>query len=100
MDFGYSTFFAATKIAWDRESDTLYVTACHRVKEETPTQHAATLCACGWAAALAAGGRQGRAARCGSSRRTNNHLVQSCSTAFDGENIIYATVACRTMTSF
>lgn len=47
LDFGFSTFFAAVKLAWDRESDILYLTACHKVKEETPALHAATLRAWG-----------------------------------------------------
>jgi hypothetical protein len=47
MDFGYSTFAGFVKLAWDREADCVYVTAAHKVKEETPAQHAATLRAWG-----------------------------------------------------
>ena len=43
MDFGWDHPFAAVKMAWDRDSDTLYVTATHRIREQTPVLHAAKL---------------------------------------------------------
>lgn len=43
MDFGYDHPFAATCIAWDRDSDTIYVTKAYRKRESTPVIHAAAL---------------------------------------------------------
>lgn len=43
MDFGWDHPFGATKLAWDRDSDTIYVTACYREREVTPIIHAAAL---------------------------------------------------------
>lgn len=43
MDFGWDHPFAAAKLAWDRDSDIIYVTACYREKEATPVIHAASL---------------------------------------------------------
>lgn len=36
MDFGWDHPSAAAKLAWDRDSDCLYVTAIHRAKQQTP----------------------------------------------------------------
>lgn len=36
MDFGWDHPSAASRLAWDRDSDCLYVTACHRAKQQTP----------------------------------------------------------------
>lgn len=43
MDFGWDHPFAAVKLAWDRDTDTIYVTSCYRVREETPLVQAAAL---------------------------------------------------------
>jgi phage terminase large subunit-like protein len=43
MDFGWDHPFGAVKCAWDRDSDTFYVTACYRQREATPIIHAAAL---------------------------------------------------------
>lgn len=36
MDFGWDHPSAAVRLAWDKDSDTVYVTDCHRQKEQTP----------------------------------------------------------------
>ena len=36
LDFGWDHPSAAVKLAWDRDSDCIYVTACHRAKQQTP----------------------------------------------------------------
>lgn len=43
MDFGYDHPFGAVRIAWDRDSDTVYVTANYRERQTTPIIHAAAL---------------------------------------------------------
>ncbi|MGL4275185.1 MAG: terminase large subunit domain-containing protein [Pseudomonas paracarnis] len=43
MDFGWDHPFAAIRMAWDRDNDVLYVTACHRIREQTPVLHAGAL---------------------------------------------------------
>jgi phage terminase large subunit-like protein len=43
LDFGWDHPSAATKLAWDRDTDTIYVTAAHRQREQTPTLFAATV---------------------------------------------------------
>lgn len=43
IDFGWDHPSAAVKLAWDRDSDSIYVTACHRQKEQTPTLFAASV---------------------------------------------------------
>jgi len=43
MDFGWDHPFAAVELVWDRDSDTVYVARCHRLKESTPLEHAAAL---------------------------------------------------------
>jgi len=41
IDFGWDHPSAAVRMAWDRDSDTLYVTACHRARQQIPTMFAA-----------------------------------------------------------
>ncbi len=36
LDFGWDHPSAGVRMAWDRDSDVLYVTACHRAREQTP----------------------------------------------------------------
>lgn len=43
MDFGIEHPFAACRLAWDRDTDTIYVTACYAQKDATPVIHAAAL---------------------------------------------------------
>ena len=43
LDFGWEHPTAAAKLAWDRDSDTLYLCNAYRRKEATPLEHAATL---------------------------------------------------------
>jgi phage terminase large subunit-like protein len=43
MDFGWDHPFAAVELAWDRDSDTVYVTKCYRVREATPVVHVGAL---------------------------------------------------------
>ena len=43
MDFGWDHPFAAVELVWDRDTDTVYVTATYRVREATPIIHAAAL---------------------------------------------------------
>jgi phage terminase large subunit-like protein len=43
MDFGWDHPFAAVELVWDRDSDTVYVSRCYRLKESTPIEHAAAL---------------------------------------------------------
>lgn len=44
IDFGWDHPSAGARLAWDRDSDTLYVIACHRAKAQTPMMFtAATL---------------------------------------------------------
>lgn len=43
IDFGWDHPSAAARLAWDRDSDVLYVTATHRQKEQTPVLFAATV---------------------------------------------------------
>lgn len=43
MDFGYDHPFAAVEIAWDRDSDIIYVTKCYKKREATPVIHAAAI---------------------------------------------------------
>lgn len=43
IDFGWDHPTAAAKLAWDRDTDTIYVTATHRLKKVTPVVHASTL---------------------------------------------------------
>ena len=37
MDFGWTHPFAAVEIVWDRDTDTVYVSKAHRLKEATPS---------------------------------------------------------------
>lgn len=43
IDFGWDHPTAAIKLAHDRDSDTVYVTAAYRRREATPVEHVATL---------------------------------------------------------
>jgi Terminase RNaseH-like domain len=47
MDFGWDHPFAAVELVHDRDSDVVYVSRTHRLKEATPVLHAATLRAWG-----------------------------------------------------
>jgi len=47
MDFGWTHPFAAVELVWDRDTDTVYVSKCYRVKEATPVVHASALRAWG-----------------------------------------------------
>lgn len=40
IDFGWDHPSAAVKMAWDRDSDIIYVIACHRQAQQTPMQFA------------------------------------------------------------
>ena len=41
MDFGWQHPFGAVELVWDRDTDTVYVSRTHRLKEATPIVHAA-----------------------------------------------------------
>jgi phage terminase large subunit-like protein len=43
IDFGWDHPSAGARIAWDRDSDIAYVTACHRAREQTPVMFAAAV---------------------------------------------------------
>lgn len=43
LDFGWDHPTGAAWLAWDRDTDTVYVYDCYRVKEQTPVVHAATI---------------------------------------------------------
>jgi len=43
IDFGWDHPTACVRMAWDRDSDTLYVTAVHRAREQTPAMLAASV---------------------------------------------------------
>ena len=43
MDFGWDHPSAAVNLAWDRDSDVLYVTSAHRAREQTPVVFAASV---------------------------------------------------------
>ena len=43
LDFGWDHPTAASRIAWDRDTDTIYVTASYGQREQTPVFHAAAL---------------------------------------------------------
>jgi len=47
LDFGWTHPTAAVEIVHDRDADVVYVTKCHRLKEASVIQHAATLRAWG-----------------------------------------------------
>jgi hypothetical protein len=47
MDFGWTHPFAAVELVWDRDTDTVYVSKTHRLKEASPIAHAAALRAWG-----------------------------------------------------
>ncbi len=48
LDFGWEHPTAAVNLAWDRDTDTVYVTKVYRRKNATPVEHCATLK--GWSA--------------------------------------------------
>jgi phage terminase large subunit-like protein len=43
IDFGWDHPSAGVRVAWDRDNDDFYVTACHRQKEQTPILFAHSL---------------------------------------------------------
>jgi hypothetical protein len=43
LDFGWDHPSAASRIAWDRDDDVIYVTATHRQREQTPVMFSATI---------------------------------------------------------
>jgi phage terminase large subunit-like protein len=43
IDFGWNHPFAAAWLAYDADTDTIYVTDCYKVREATPIIHAATI---------------------------------------------------------
>jgi hypothetical protein len=43
LDFGWDHPSAAVRMAWDRDADCLYVTACHRQREQTPAMFSASI---------------------------------------------------------
>lgn len=43
LDFGWDHPSAAVRMAWDRDSDILYVMACHRAREQTPVMFASSV---------------------------------------------------------
>lgn len=43
IDFGWDHPSAGSRLAWDRDSDTIYVTAAHRQKQQTPALFAASV---------------------------------------------------------
>jgi len=43
LDFGWDHPFAAVSLAWDKDTDTIYVTASYHVREQTPVTHAAAI---------------------------------------------------------
>jgi phage terminase large subunit-like protein len=43
LDFGWDHPFAAVELAWDRDTDTIYVTKAYKQREATPIMHAAAL---------------------------------------------------------
>ena len=47
VDFGIDHPFAASRLAWDKDADCLYVTHCYRRKGETPPMHASAVRAWG-----------------------------------------------------
>lgn len=47
IDFGWDHPTAGVQLAWDRDSDCIYVIRCHRASETTPVNHAAAMRAWG-----------------------------------------------------
>jgi hypothetical protein len=43
LDFGWDHPTAAARMAWDRDNDCIYVTACYRRSKEIPAVHAAAI---------------------------------------------------------
>ena len=52
LDFGFEHPAAAVELAWDRDTDTVYVTRAWREKHTTPVLHAAALRSLGQAASM------------------------------------------------
>lgn len=47
LDFGWDHPSAGVRLAWDRDNDCIYVTACHRAKHQTPVMFSASVKAWG-----------------------------------------------------
>jgi hypothetical protein len=47
VDFGWVHAFAAIELIWDRDTDTVFVSKCYRIREATPVIHASVLRAWG-----------------------------------------------------
>jgi phage terminase large subunit-like protein len=60
VDFGFTHPFAAVEVCWDRDTDTVYVTKCHCVSEQSPVYHASVLRAWGAGKIPVAWPRDGR----------------------------------------
>jgi len=43
IDFGWDHPSAGVRLAWDRDSDTIFVIACHRAREQTPMMFASAV---------------------------------------------------------
>lgn len=43
VDFGWNHPFGAVWLAWDRDTDTVHVYDCYRVREQLPSQHAVVM---------------------------------------------------------
>jgi len=43
MDFGWDHPSAGARIAWDKDNDIIFVTGCHRAREQTPAMFAASV---------------------------------------------------------
>lgn len=43
LDFGWDHPSAAVRLAWDQDADIVYVTACHRAREQTPLMFAGSI---------------------------------------------------------
>jgi len=43
LDFGWDHPTAASRLAWDKDADTLYLTHCYAAREQTPLHHAGAL---------------------------------------------------------
>jgi phage terminase large subunit-like protein len=46
MDFGWDHPFAAVELVWDRDTDVVYVSRTHRLREATPILHTAAIKPC------------------------------------------------------
>ena len=43
IDFGFTNYFAACELAWDRDHDVVYLIGTYRQKETTPIIHSSVL---------------------------------------------------------